>query len=123
MYNFILEIFIMLGLGTMIYIVARAAPRIEDETAGNSADEKSKFDVLFSYLRVEKFDVIFNNFAEKLLRKLKLLSMRLDNFTNNYLDKVKKLKMNGNNGNGQKNGEGKPTLFENKIETEDNSEK
>ncbi len=42
--------------------------------------------------------------------------MKLDNFTNSYLDKVKKYKMNGN---GQKNGEERPSLFENKTEASD----
>ena len=34
--------------------------------------------------------------------------MKLDNVTNNYLDKVKQTKLNGN---GQKNKEEKPNLF------------
>ncbi len=106
----------MLSLGTIIYLIARTVPKIGDEVTENITSQKSKFDRLFSYLRVEKFDVIFNNFVEKILRKLKLILMRLDNFTNSYLDKVKKYKMNGN---GQKNGEGKPSLFENKTEASD----
>lgn len=104
----------MLSLGTMIYLIARTVPKVGDEITENIISPRSKFDRLFSYLRVEKFDVVFNNFVEKLLRKLKLILMKLDNFTNSYLDKVKKYKMNGN---GQKNGEEKPSLFENKTET------
>ena len=118
MYNFILQIFIMLSLGMIIYLMARAVPRVGDEAVGNINHQKNKFDLLFSYLRVEKFDIIFNNFVEKLLRKLKLLLMKLDNFTNNSLNKVKKYKMNGN---GEKNGEEKPNLFENKTETTENN--
>jgi len=107
----------MLSLGTIIYLMARAVPRVEDEAVRDINHQKNKFDLFFSYLRVEKFDIIFNNFVEKLLRKLKLLLMKLDNFTNNSLNKVKKYKMNGN---GEKNGEGKPNLFENKTETTEN---
>jgi len=103
----------MLSLGIMIYLIARTVPKVGDEITENIISPRSKFDRLFSYLRVEKFDVVFNNFVEKLLRKLKLILMRLDNFTNNYLNKVKKYKINGN---GQKNGEDKPSLFENKSE-------
>lgn len=99
----------------MIYLFARAVPRVGDEAIENATSQKNKFDKLFSYLRVEKFDVVFNNFVEKLLRKLKVLSMKFDNFINDSLDKVKKYKMNGN-GNSQKNGEQKLSLFEDNSE-------
>ncbi len=103
----------------MIYLIARTAPKVGDEIAEDTSGHRSKFDKLFSYLRLEKFDAVFNNFVEKLLRKLKLILMQLDNFTNNYLDKVKKYKVNGN---GTKNGDEKPTLFDNKEEVVENNE-
>jgi len=109
----------MLSLGTMIYLIARTVPKIGDEITEDIISPRNKFDRLFSYLRVEKFDAVFNKFVEKLLRKLKLVLMKLDNFTNNYLNKVKKYKMNGN---GQKNGEEKPSLFENKTEASETTE-
>lgn len=70
----------------------------------------TKFGRLFASLRVEKVDVLLNNFLEKLLRKIKLLLMKLDNLTSRYLDKIKKYKFSNN---GQKNGEEKPSLFNN----------
>ncbi|NCO15511.1 hypothetical protein AUJ30_00515 [Candidatus Wolfebacteria bacterium CG1_02_39_135] len=104
MYNFILQIAIMLSLGTMIYLMARAVPRVADEIS----KPETKFDGWLNRLRLEKFDVLLGNFLEKLLRKIKLFLMKLDNVTNNYLDKVKQTKLNGN---GQKNKEEKPNLF------------
>jgi len=101
----------MVSLGAMIYLIGRAVPRVSDEVGGG--ESMTKFDRLLSSMRFEKVDVLLNNFLEKLLRKVKLLLMKLDNTTNNYLNKVKKFKLPGN---GQKNGEEKPNLFENKTE-------
>ena len=102
MYNFILEISLMLGLGTMIYLVARAVPRVGDEVT----ESTNTLDKWISSLPLEKIDVAFSAFLEKVLRRLKLVLMRLDNVVSGQLDKVKKF-----NKNGQKNGEVKPTLF------------
>lgn len=97
---------IMVGLGAMIYLVARAAPRVNEEILVKESESKNS---LFGYQKIEKIDVILSNSLEKVLRKFKLLLMKLDNFTNEYLDKVK----GGKSGNGQKEEE-KPTLFNGK---------
>jgi len=112
MYNFILQIAIMLSLGMIIYLMARAVPRVGDEISKPTV----KFDHWFGSLQLEKLDVILSNFLEKLLRKIKLFLMKLDNVTNNYLDKVKQIKLNGN---GQKNKEEKPSLFNNNHKEEE----
>ena len=112
MYNFLLQIVIMAGLGIMIYLIARAAPRVGDDIAHDIGGQISKLDRIFSHAQFEKLDVIFNNFVEKGLRKLKLLLMKLDNLTNNYLDKIKKYKTNGNG----KNGIEKPSLFDKSVD-------
>lgn len=107
MYDFILRMAVMVGLGAMIYLVARAAPRVSEETVKNEIGKEGSR--LFSHQKIEKLDVFLSNFLEKTLRKFKLILMKLDNFTNNYLDKVK----GGKSGNGQKDEE-KPTLFNGK---------
>lgn len=104
MYNFILEIALMLGLGTMIYMVARAVPRIGDEIP----ETHTKVDRFFASIPLHRADALLNNFLEKFLRKIKLVLMKLDNSIVGYLDKIKKI-----NGNGKKNGEERPTLFNN----------
>lgn len=98
----------------MIYLIARAAPRVSDEAIGEIIKHSTKFDKLFSFLQLEKIDPILHNFLEKLLRKIKLVLMKFDNIANNYLDKVKKYKLGNNGKNG--NGEEKQNLFDNKIE-------
>ena len=112
MHLFILQIVLMLSLGTMIYLIARAVPRVSDEVAGSIIKKQTKFDYLFSFLWIEKIDPLLHNFLEKFLRKMKLVLMKLDNIASNYLNKVKKYK-SGNNG---KNGEEKPNLFDSNID-------
>ncbi len=116
MYIFILQIILMLSLGTMIYLIARAAPRVSDETIGEAGKQFTKFDKLFSFLRLEKIDPILHNFLEKLLRKIKLVLMKLDSIVNNYLNKVKKYKSGDFGNNNGKDGGEKQNLFDNKIE-------
>lgn len=107
----------MAGLGIMIYLIARAAPRVGDDIAHDVKDQLSKLDRIFSHAQFEKFDVLFNNLVEKGLRKLKLLLMKLDNFTNEYLDKIRSYK--NNNG---KNGVEKHSLFDKEKEERNGEE-
>ncbi len=94
----------------MIYLIARTVPRIGDEANEEIIRTKTRLGQLLASSQIEKLDVIFNNFIEKLLRKIKLILMKLDNIASNYLDKVKKYKLGDNS---QKNGEEKPSLFNN----------
>lgn len=112
MHLFILQIVLMLSLGTMIYLIARAVPRVSDEVVDGIIKKKTKFDHLFSFLWIEKIDPLLHNFLEKFLRKMKLFLMKLDSVTTNYLEKVKKYKFN-NNG---KNGEEKQSVFDSNVD-------
>ncbi len=97
MYNFILQIFIMVSLGVIIFLVARTLPRIsETETAQNP---KAKANWLSSF-PFEKIDVAVNAFTEKMLRKIKLILMKTDNMVSRQLNKFKKNGDGGNTGNG-----------------------
>lgn len=101
----------MVGLGIMIYLIARVAPRIGDDATYDIKGQLNKLDKIFSHARFEKFDVIFNNIVEKGLRRLKLILMKLDNLTNDGLDRVKSYKNNG-----KKNEDERPGLFERQSE-------
>ncbi|MBI2514912.1 hypothetical protein HYV91_01835 [Candidatus Wolfebacteria bacterium] len=105
MYNFILQFSLMVSLGVMIYLMARALPRVGDEIVQS---EQSKIDQWFSALPLDKIDSAFGNFAEKFLRRFRLILMKLDNLVGGYLHRVKKF-----NGNGGGNGPQKPSLFTN----------
>lgn len=114
MYNFILQTALMIGLGIMIYLVGRAVPRVSDDVSRLSIKTMRPF----GDLTLEKVDLALNSFLEKTLRKAKLLILRLDNAISGYLDKIKKI-----NGADRKNGEEKPTLFENNTEEKNEEEK
>lgn len=104
MYNFILEIALMVSVAAMIYLVARAVPRVEDETAEPRG--KSKLDDFLSSVPLSKLDAALSNSLEKVLRRTRLVLMKLDNVVSRYLHKVKKF-----NKVGERLSEEKPTLF------------
>lgn len=97
MYNFILQIFIMVSLGTIIFLVARTLPRIT-ETETVNIENKKRISWLSNF-PLEKIDALINSFLEKTLRKIKLILMKLDNFVSRQLNKFKK-DNNGSSGNG-----------------------
>ena len=87
MYNFILQIAAVLSLGTIIYLLARAAER-SGEMAQIS--EPNKFDKVIAKLPLAKIDAALNNFFGKFLRKSKVVVMKVDNLLNEYINKLRK---------------------------------
>ena len=113
MYNFILQILIMLSLWAIIYLIARAAPRVGDiEESFKKETFHQKLDKLIAKVPFEKMDVFFTVNLEKTLRKIKLLLMKWDNLLTNHLRKLKK------SGNGGAKEE-KQNLFASLTETEE----
>lgn len=78
MYSFILQFLIMVSLATIIYLIARTIPRI-DENVVLGQSKKSFLGNFFSKLPLEKIDLMFNNLLEKILRKFKIIVMKTDN--------------------------------------------
>lgn len=97
MYNFVLQIFIMVSLGIIIFLVAQTLPRISETQTVNPAKKKINW---WSSLPFEKIDVAVNAFFEKALRKIKLILMKTDNMVSRQLGKFKKEGDNNNSGNG-----------------------
>ena len=106
MYNFILQIIIMASLGALIYLIARAVPRIENLEESFQKSSAGKLDRLIGLVPLDKIDINLSTWVEKILRKIKLSLMRWDNSVTGHLKKIKKT-----NGNGHGN-EDKPTLFD-----------
>lgn len=101
MFNFVLQILIFVSLGLIIYIFARAVPRIGEIPA--QTVKANVFDRLISKLPMAKIDEAINSFLSKFLRKSKVVIMKIDNFINHRLGKLTK-----KNGNGDKTGNGTP---------------
>lgn len=87
MVNFILQILMMLGLGAILYLMARALPRIDDSEF-NPPPHSASSHRLTVYL--EKIDEWVNFFLEKFFRKLRLVILKLDNIVSQKLGKLKK---------------------------------
>ena len=79
LYSFILEVIIFLGLGIIILILARALPRIENETNVKRSEEH-KFLLFCKKIPLDKIDDYLNLALHKMLRKLKITIMKADNF-------------------------------------------
>lgn len=86
MAKFLSEIIIMLALGVVLYLMARALPRVDDiETTPSKALELHWFTPI-----LEKIDERLKRFLERLFRRLKVVILKLDNFVSARLSKVKR---------------------------------
>lgn len=103
MYDFILQIIVTFALALMIYLVARALPRVSELPA--PAPKRDYVGEVIKRIPFKKIDDFLNSLAAKLLRKAKVFVLKLDNLISGYLGKLK------TNGNGKENS--KPDLFKN----------
>lgn len=85
-YNFILQIFLMVGIGGVVYLFARAAPRIDDTLEQKEKDKTGK---LLSKIPIERIDMALSNFWEKFLRRMRVSLLKIDNFLMNHLNRRK----------------------------------
>ncbi len=102
MYDFVLEILIMGSLAAMLYVAARAVPRVGEQVTPSTPARY--LDNLFKRIPWEKLDGVINALVGKLLRKMKVYILRLDNFVSRSLKRF-------TNGNGKTVPRG--DLFEN----------
>lgn len=104
----------MFSLGAIIYLIARAAPRVGDvEESFKKETFHQRLDKLIAKIPFDKMDVFFTVNLEKTLRKMKLLLMKWDNLLTNHLRKLKK------SGNGGAKEE-KQNLFASLTEVDEN---
>lgn len=87
MYDFIVNIVLVGSLAIMIYLLARALPRVTDE---HGVMPSGVFDRLVEKLPLQRIDLMISSFFEKLLRKAKVLVLKLDNTINEYLAQVRR---------------------------------
>ncbi len=88
MINLVLQIIVFSSLGLVVYMIARAIPRVPEETA---APRRANWvDRMMSKIPMAKIDENINSFFSKLLRKAKVIVMKIDNFINDRLGKMNK---------------------------------
>ncbi len=101
----------MTSLGAIIYLIARAAPRVGDnEESFKKFSYSSRLDRLIAKIPFDDIDAFLSIFVEKFLRKLKLLLLKWDNLLSEHIKKIKKI----NGDDFQK--EEKPNLFDNQTD-------
>lgn len=88
MYDFLLQTIFFASIGLVIYLLARAVPRVDE--AGEVIHAPGRFDRFLSRLPLHEIDARINIFFEKFLRRLKVMTMKSDNLINKYLGKIKK---------------------------------
>lgn len=85
--NLLLQIIWMLSLGVIVYLVAIAVPRID-----NKDINQSKVWRLWNShyaTKLERIDLAIVDYKDKLLRRLKVILMKADNFVSRRLNKNK----------------------------------
>lgn len=91
--NFVLQIILLVSFAVMVFLVARAAPRIgdtlPDERRGGRAGLGKKFYNLVESLPLQKIDLAATKFLEKVLRRTRVLIIKLDNKLVSHLERFK----------------------------------
>ncbi len=83
--SFIFDLVIVLCAGTILYLVARALPKISDENNGKPVLKTSK-----TLVYLEKADEKFKKSREKLLRRIRVIILKFDNYLSGRLSKFKR---------------------------------
>ena len=76
----------MLSLGAILYLVAKTLPRIDDSAENHSKPAKNHWIMIY----LEKADEWLKTQLEKILRRLKVWILKLDNYVSGKLKHFKK---------------------------------
>jgi len=88
MYDFFVQSAVFLSLGVVLYLVAKALPRISDN-GSDELDKKASSSSFVSSSALEKADALVHSSFEKILRRLKVIVLKADNFITTSLGKIK----------------------------------
>ncbi len=91
--SFIFTTLFMLSLGSILYLMVRALPRVAEETASN--DHGSFLDRWAHSELPEKIDASINGFLFKFFRRARITVLKLDNALGSRLQKMKPEDTNG----------------------------
>ena len=87
MYDFLLQTIFFVSLGLVVYILARAVPRVSD--TGEAMHTPGRFDRLLMKLPLHKIDERLNVFFEKTLRTMKVWIMKSGNVVDERISRLK----------------------------------
>ena len=86
MFDFILQISIIISLAAIIYLLARAVPRVRDEDLITATE--SYFEKLIVKIPIHKIDSWFGAAVAKFLRRLRVIVLKLDNLLHRSITSV-----------------------------------
>ncbi len=85
MFDLILQLVFMISLGLIVYLIAVAVPRI-DEQELEADTGMTPLGRWLKNLPLERIDAAFSASRDKILRRLKVLIMKADNFVSHRLN-------------------------------------
>lgn len=90
MYDFILQTTVFASLGFIIYLLARGAARVSDFGVEIEPAKPNFFDQVLKKLPLKRIDGFINLMAERSLRKMRIVLMKVDHLLHRSIAKVKK---------------------------------
>ena len=94
MSDLILQLALFLSLGAIIFTFAKKAPELGEGEGGAPPG------AFLSRLPIHKYDARFASFAEKNLRRLRVVLLKVDNGVIGYLERIKSIANKGSYPNG-----------------------
>ncbi len=87
MYDFLLQTIFFVSLGIVVYVLARAVPRVNE--SGEVMHGVGRFDRLLARLPLHQIDDRLNALFEKMLRTLKVWIMKSGNVVDERMGRLK----------------------------------
>ena len=84
MYDLILEVALMLSFGAIVYVMALGVPKV-----GEIDVKPSRIRAWIASLPLHHLDEAIRQFKDKVLRRVKIIVMKIDNFISSHLNKDK----------------------------------
>lgn len=109
MYSFVPQITFFLSLAVIIYLFARAMPRVKDYPAHTAAERSiGRLSRFLKAIPTEKLDQWFGILLEKFLRKTKVVVLKIDNRVTIFLEKIRTIQK-------RETGDGKQAAMESML--------
>lgn len=90
MSQFIAQIVLTLSFGVVVFLFARALPRVAEGEAQAPTDIlEKKLEHWIARLPLHRIDHGLNMFLEKMLRRLRIVTLKIDNIVHRLLFRVK----------------------------------
>jgi hypothetical protein len=84
MTNLILQLVLMISFAVIVYLMAIAVPRVEEDGDGSTKEKQTKHRIT---IHIDKLDAVLNKWKDKALRRIKIIVMKTDNYISRQLNK------------------------------------